>query len=51
MPACDRVKERNTPMAYSGINSVTLALKMMMRTHATNARNTMPRENTKRLPR
>ena len=44
MPACDRVKERNTPMAYSGISSVTLALKMMISRQATSARTAMPRE-------
>ena len=38
MPACDRVNDRNTPMAYSGIRAVTLAWKTMISTEATIAR-------------
>ena len=51
MPAWERVKDRKTPMAYSGIKAVTLAWKMMISRHATSARKMMPREKTSRLPR
>ena len=44
MPACERVNDRNTPIAYNGIKPVTLARKTMINTQATNASATMPRE-------
>ena len=51
MPACESVKDRNTPIAYSGMRAVTLALKTTMRTIAITARARIPREKTRRLPR
>ena len=51
MPACDRVKPTNTPMAYSGISRVTAALVTTTRTAALPARAMIPLENTRRWPR
>ena len=51
MPACDRVNDRNTPIAYRGIRAVTLARKTAIRMQATSASSMMPREYTRRLPR
>ena len=51
MPAWDRVKEVNTPMAYSGIRCVTSAWKTTTSTEPATARAMMPLENTRRWPR
>ena len=51
MPACESVKERKTPIAYSGMRRVTLAWKITISAQARRARATIPREKTRRLPR
>ena len=51
MPACDRVKDKNTPIAYRGMRAVTLAPKTQIRRQAMMASTAMPREKTRRLPR
>src|SRR6266508_3187360 len=51
MPACDRVKEMNTPIAYSGIRLLMLALNATSSAVAAPARVRMPLENTSLWPR
>ena len=51
MPACDSVKDRNTPMAYSGISADTSALNTTISAEASSASSVIPHENTSRFPR
>ena len=51
MPAWERVKDRKTPMAYSGIKAVTLAWKMMISTHGDQRKeDDAPREDQPAAP-
>jgi len=51
MPACDSVKQTNTPMAYSGISALVSPLKIRTRSIAMSARTMMPLEKARRSPR
>ena len=51
MPACERVNDRNTPTAYSGMRAWVSPPNSHSSAPATSANSRIPFENTRRSPR